>query len=266
MSWTTFDSSGASLNRSFSDTPVGTITGYAGASAPTGWLLCNGATLSTTAYPELFAVIGYTYGGSGSSFILPNGDGDIIYAQSVSARIDSVTPPQYVTTLPSAPVNGQEIYYAADTASGVIWHFRYNGASSSSYKWEFLGGGALTASIDTNQTLSSGSGWQDLATAGPSIISPFAGDYIYLARCDAYYDIDQKQPAIGISINNANPAASDAFYLTVAAATSASNLMGSGKVNVSTATHTIKIKYSRDTTGTANFRWRYLQVTPVRVG
>lgn len=174
--------------------------------------------------------------------------------------------PTYVTSLPSSPIDGQEIYYAADTTNGVIWHLRYRSASSSSYKWEMVGGGPLTASVDTNQTLSSGSGWQDLATAGPSITAPLAGDYTYLARCDAYYDADQKQEAIGISVNNTTPGTLDAFYLTTACATSASNLMGSGKVTVSAAAQTIKMKYSRDATGTANFRWRYLEVMPVRVG
>lgn len=51
--------------------PSGTIIDYAGGTVPTGYLLCTGASLSTTAYPTLFAAIGYTYGGSGSSFNLP---------------------------------------------------------------------------------------------------------------------------------------------------------------------------------------------------
>ena len=38
--------------------PVGTISAYAGASAPTGWLLCNGT--STTGYTALAALVGAT--------------------------------------------------------------------------------------------------------------------------------------------------------------------------------------------------------------
>lgn len=38
--------------------PVGTIAAYPGASAPTGWLLCNGT--STTGYTELAALVGAT--------------------------------------------------------------------------------------------------------------------------------------------------------------------------------------------------------------
>jgi microcystin-dependent protein len=40
--------------------PVGTITGYGGASAPTGWLLCDGASFSAVTYPNLNTVLGGT--------------------------------------------------------------------------------------------------------------------------------------------------------------------------------------------------------------
>lgn len=39
--------------------PVGTIAPYAGATAPTGWLLCNGGSISAT-YTELRALVGAT--------------------------------------------------------------------------------------------------------------------------------------------------------------------------------------------------------------
>ena len=57
--------------------PTGSLTAFAGASAPTGWLLCDGSSISTSTYASLFAVIGYTYGGSGASFSLPNLKGRI---------------------------------------------------------------------------------------------------------------------------------------------------------------------------------------------
>lgn len=43
-------------------TPVGAITMYGGAAAPTGWLLCNGAAVSRTTYAALFAVLSTTFG------------------------------------------------------------------------------------------------------------------------------------------------------------------------------------------------------------
>ena len=39
---------------------------------PAGFLACDGRSLKKSEYAELFAVIGYTYGGSGESFNIPN--------------------------------------------------------------------------------------------------------------------------------------------------------------------------------------------------
>jgi microcystin-dependent protein len=52
--------------------PVGTIIDFAGGNAPTGYLTCDGSTLSASEYPDLFAAIGYTWGGSGNDFNLPD--------------------------------------------------------------------------------------------------------------------------------------------------------------------------------------------------
>lgn len=41
-------------------------------SEPTGWLYCDGASVSTSTYSALFSAIGYAYGGSGASFNLPD--------------------------------------------------------------------------------------------------------------------------------------------------------------------------------------------------
>jgi microcystin-dependent protein len=53
-------------------TPAGVISQYAGTAAPTGYLLCQGQSVSTTTFAALFAAIGYNYGGSGGNFNLPN--------------------------------------------------------------------------------------------------------------------------------------------------------------------------------------------------
>lgn len=48
--------------------PTGSVIMFGGASAPTGWLLCNGAAVSRTTYADLFAVLGTTWGsGDGST-------------------------------------------------------------------------------------------------------------------------------------------------------------------------------------------------------
>jgi microcystin-dependent protein len=43
-----------------------------------GWLRCDGRSLDTTTYSSLFAVIGYSFGGSGNSFNLPDPAGRVL--------------------------------------------------------------------------------------------------------------------------------------------------------------------------------------------
>lgn len=52
--------------------PSGMMQMFAGANAPSGWLLCQGQSLTTASYPNLFNAIGYAFGGSGSNFNLPD--------------------------------------------------------------------------------------------------------------------------------------------------------------------------------------------------
>jgi microcystin-dependent protein len=54
--------------------PAGVMHQYAGATAPSGYLLCDGSTVSRTTYAALFAVLSTTYGaGNGSTtFNLPD--------------------------------------------------------------------------------------------------------------------------------------------------------------------------------------------------
>lgn len=54
--------------------PVGTIVSYAGATVPTGWLLCDGSAINRATYSTLFTAIGTAYGvGDGvTTFELPD--------------------------------------------------------------------------------------------------------------------------------------------------------------------------------------------------
>ncbi len=78
----------------FGELPVGSVTAFAGtlgapdsANPPAtvtpqdfvtdpieawGWMACDGRLLSSTDYPELFAVLGYVYGGADSNFNIPD--------------------------------------------------------------------------------------------------------------------------------------------------------------------------------------------------
>jgi microcystin-dependent protein len=57
--------------------PVGCIMQYVGNNAPIGWLFCDGAAYSRVDYSDLYAIISTTYGGSGSTFNVPNFSGRV---------------------------------------------------------------------------------------------------------------------------------------------------------------------------------------------
>jgi microcystin-dependent protein len=63
----------------WADCPLGTINAFGGATAPEGWLLCQGQALSRTDYKDLFDVIGTNFGsGDGSTtFNLPDMRGKV---------------------------------------------------------------------------------------------------------------------------------------------------------------------------------------------
>ena len=62
----------------FGGVPTGAVFWFAANAAPVGYLKADGATLSTSTYAALFAVIGYTYGGAGAAFNLPDLRGEFI--------------------------------------------------------------------------------------------------------------------------------------------------------------------------------------------
>lgn len=64
--------------QSLSFVAVGTIYPFAGSTIPDTFMLCDGSALDTTEYSELFSVIGYTYGGSGDSFNIPDLRGKVL--------------------------------------------------------------------------------------------------------------------------------------------------------------------------------------------
>jgi len=72
--------------------PSGVIMHYAGASAPTNWLICDGTAVSRSTFAALFTIIGTTYGaGDGSTtFNLPDMRGKIAVGKHTSGTFTTL--------------------------------------------------------------------------------------------------------------------------------------------------------------------------------
>lgn len=80
---------------------VGMVIPYAGASAPSGWFLCQGQAVSRTTYAALFAVCS-TYHGAGdgsSTFNLPDFRGRALVGIGSSGYFDAIGERQGTTTV-----------------------------------------------------------------------------------------------------------------------------------------------------------------------
>lgn len=123
--------------------PPGVMIMFGGTSAPTGWLFCDGSTLSTTTYSDLYAVLGaaYNIGNEvGGTFRLPDlrsktamgsgsGDSDIILSGTLTAttNITLVSPlPTYGMLQTGQLVTVSNVIGFTALTPGPYYMFRAN--------------------------------------------------------------------------------------------------------------------------------------------
>ncbi|MEI6165928.1 MAG: tail fiber protein [bacterium] len=76
---------------------AGTIIQFGGTNLPTGYLLCDGSSVTTNTYHNLFAAIGTQWGGSGANFNVPDLRGQFLRGWSGTST-NSVDPDVYSRT------------------------------------------------------------------------------------------------------------------------------------------------------------------------
>lgn len=171
----------------------------------------------------------------------------------------------FITSLPSAPVDGMEVYYVVDATNGIIWHLKYRAADPTNYKWQYLGGGCLYSKVDGNSVVNT-AGFSNFG--GPSLILPLAGDYevTYGARAIADAGAGGHDVEASYSVNGAVVDPDDGIDSYSAASTS--NAMNSVRTRIKTgmtAGGTLVEQALRDV-GNAGLSARWLRAIPRRVG
>jgi hypothetical protein len=178
-----------------------------------------------------------------------------------------------VTSLPTVNLyDGQTVDFVADGTNGVIWRLRYN-ASGGTYKWEFDGGGPLTAEVSTAETTNTGA-YGDLTTVGPSIVVPLAGDYevTYGAKIAASQTTTAQGGAVAPKFGTAavDGVNDDAEAVAAGVGTPSggwrSQALRTIRRNIPAASSTVKLQYTLTFGGTVTFSRRNLSIKPIRVG
>ena len=151
---TKYDISGANMT-GLQGVSTGLIIPWSTGTAPSGFLECNGASVSTTTYAALFAIIGYTYGGSGASFTLPDLRDKTVVHRSNNKALASTMGANTVT--PTGNVGGNSGSTALTSAEIAAHTHGTTGASAGQGGGSNEGGGSF-ATRSTGQTGSVGSG------------------------------------------------------------------------------------------------------------
>lgn len=173
----------------FGDAPVGSLLAFAGTlGAPDsgsppgrrsaqphttdpleawGWMYCDGRELSTHRYPELFAALGYVYGGSAASFKIPDLRGYFLRGNGAGTQVD---PDQDQRTVPpggqgSASGVGSIQEFAVQTHEHI-----YNSAPAPAARSPQ---GTAAGAPSATQTLTSGGPTSSLSPPGSVKVSPY---------------------------------------------------------------------------------------------
>lgn len=111
---------GAVGDKYFSTCPLGTVLSYAGTIIPRGYLLADGASYKVADYPDLYAVIGNTYGGDTENFNVPNLVDKFIQGSTTSGEEKEAGLPNITGTF----------YHDPNARLSLSGAFSYTGGSS----------------------------------------------------------------------------------------------------------------------------------------
>jgi microcystin-dependent protein len=182
--------------------PCGVIIplSYQALTIPEGFLLCDGSSYTTTNYQNLFALIGYTYGGSGSTFNIPDlrdkrGYMDSNYSLGTISGANSITLNE--SQLPQHTHNVNSSSYSVTHSHGITYNSGTTYTSFMTDDFNVLGQlGASQQSVSGRESItfngneptglsssinvSGNSGDNTSNVASISIINPFLKMYFYI--------------------------------------------------------------------------------------
>ena len=171
-----------------------------------------------------------------------------------------------VSALPAGPADGQEVYFQSTpmAAVGVVWHLRYRAAATGPYPWELVGGTPLIFESSSTSETTTSTAYTDLATPGPQLTAPLAGDYLieFGAGLASSTGVTAR---VSVDFGPAAPANADNLLLLTNSAGAAAQQSRKLAPKSLPAGQVVKMVYNTDS-GTATFQKRWLSIFPRRVG
>lgn len=115
---------GAVGDKYFSSTAIGVIQAFSGNTIPYGYLLADGASYKVADYPDLYAVIGNTYGGDSTNFNVPNLVDKFIQGSTTSgtekeAGLPNITGTFYHDTNATSSLSGAFFSYTRGSSQNL---------------------------------------------------------------------------------------------------------------------------------------------------
>jgi hypothetical protein len=174
-----------------------------------------------------------------------------------------------VSSLPSSPVDGQEVYYRP--ASGVLWHLRYR-AGGVGQPWEAVGGPPLFAEKTAAGTRPGDGTFGDLTGGGVTplvtITLPEDGDYDFewgAAVSEGSGGSGVPEAYVSLAFDNVRDATSTAYAGWSASSAGTTTAHAVRRLTGRTAGEVVKLTFGANNTGgnTVTFGRRFLSGRPV---
>jgi hypothetical protein len=191
----------------------------------------------------------------------PNGLAALDAAGKLPSGQRGVVP--LVTALPATPADGDEVILCDNAGlPAYSWRLRWNATDG---RWQFVGGTGYRNAVAASETTNTIGSYVNLATLGPRVTIPRAGDYTARFGCTVIDSAADSQINIGLGIGDWSGAPLAEARGHISAANYHLTITSEAQLNGLAAGAELRAKYQHAIAGTLTVLNRFLTVSPTRL-